>query len=584
MQWTLATLATSGLIFSFAAQAAPNQVTDAIAPEQSSGLASKQLVKAQNWMVTAANPLAAEAGAQILRDGGNAIDAMVTVQLMLGLVEPQSSGIGGGAFLVYWDAKQKALTTFDGRETAPLDATPRLFLDSAGQPLKFYDAVVGGRSVGTPGTVKLLWETHRLYGKMAWARLIEPVVKLAQEGFEVSPRLATLIADDQQRLSRFPATKAYFFQPDGSPLTAGTVLKNPEYAATLSAIAQRGDKAFYQGEIAEDIVHTVQTAMGNPGVLAQHDFDAYQIKQRAAVCAPYQSYQVCGMGPPSSGALTVGQILALTEQYDLKGWGASSAKSWQVIGDASRLAFADRGLYMADQDYVPMPTEGLLDSGYLAQRAKLIQPGKALTSAEAGTPPWQHAMLQSPDQSIELPSTSHFNIVDRDGNVVSITTTIENAFGSRLFVRGFLLNNELTDFSFATHDNGRPIANRLEPGKRPRSSMAPTIVLHNEQPYLAIGSPGGSRIIGYVAQALIAHLQWGMDIQSAINQPHVLNRFGETDVEQGTQAEQLKPELEKMGVKVAVRDLNSGLHAIRITAQGLEGAADPRREGVAIGE
>lgn len=324
--------------------------------------------------------------------------------------------------------------------------------------------------------------------------------------------------------------------------------------------------------------------MGNPGVLAQHDFDAYQIKQRAAVCAPYQSYQVCGMGPPSSGALTVGQILALTEKYDLKGWGASSAKSWQVIGDASRLAFADRGLYMADQDYVPMPTEGLLDPGYLAQRAKLIQPGKALTSAEAGTPPWQHAMLQSPDQSIELPSTSHFNIVDRDGNVVSITTTIENAFGSRLFVRGFLLNNELTDFSFATHDNGRPIANRLEPGKRPRSSMAPTIVLHNEQPYLAIGSPGGSRIIGYVAQALIAHLQWGMDIQRAIDQPHVLNRFGETDVEQGTQAEQLKPELEKMGVKVAVRDLNSGLHAIRITAQGLEGAADPRREGVAIGE
>lgn len=584
MQWTLATLATSGLIFTCAAQAAPNQVTDAIAPEQSSGIEHKQLVKAQKWMVTAANPLAAEAGAEILRQGGNAIDAMITVQLMLGLVEPQSSGIGGGAFLVYWDADKKALTTFDGRETAPLDATPQLFLDNQGKPLQFYDAVVGGRSVGTPGTVKLLWETHRQYGKMAWARLIDPVIKLAEQGFEVSPRLATLIAEDQQRLSRFPATKAYFFDADGSPLTAGTLLKNPDYAATLNAIAQRGDKAFYQGDVADDIVKTVQSAPGNPGVLTQRDFDAYQIKQRDAVCAPYQSYEVCGMGPPSSGALTVGQILALTEKYDLKGWGASSAQSWQVIADASRLAFADRGLYMADQDYVPMPTQGLLDSGYLAERARLIQPGKALTSAQAGNPPWQHAIQRSPDQSIELPSTSHFNIVDADGNVVSMTTTIENAFGSRLFVRGFLLNNELTDFSFATHDDGRPIANRLEPGKRPRSSMAPTLVLHNGQPYLAIGSPGGSRIIGYVAQALIAHLQWDMDIQSAINQPHVLNRFGETDVEQGTAAEKLKPALEKMGVKVAVRDLNSGLHAIRITPQGLEGAADPRREGVAIGE
>nr|WP_194575171.1 gamma-glutamyltransferase [Vibrio anguillarum] len=572
------------LIFAVSAQAASDQAADAFAPEQSSGFEQKQLVKAKHWMVTAANPLATEAGADILRQGGNAIDAMVTTQLMLGLVEPQSSGIGGGSFLVYWDAKKKALTTFDGRETAPLNATPNLFLDSTGKPLQFYDAVVGGRSVGTPGTVKLLWETHHQYGKLEWARLIEPVAKLAEQGFEVSPRLATLIAEDKERLSRFPATKAYFFDAQGDPLKTGTLLKNPEYAATLNAIAKHGAKAFYQGDIAKDIIYTVQNAAGNPGVLAQQDFDTYQVKQREPICAPYQSYQVCGMGLPSSGALTVGQILSITEQYDLKGWGAKEVNSWQVLGDASRLAFADRGLYMADQDYVPVPTQGLLDKSYLAERAQLIQPGKALTSAEAGNPPWHNAQLRSPDQSIELPSTSHFNIVDREGNVVSYTTSIENAFGSRLFVRGFLLNNELTDFSFATHSDGRPIANRLEPGKRPRSSMAPTVVLHNNQPYLAIGSPGGSRIIGYVAQALIAHLQWGMDIQAAISQPHVLNRFGEMELEKGTQAEQFKPALESMGAKVAIRDLNSGLHAIRITEQGLEGAADPRREGVAIGE
>ncbi|EMS7706750.1 TPA: gamma-glutamyltransferase [Vibrio cholerae] len=584
MNWTHTPLALSALMFAMAAQATPNQATDAVAPEQATGFEHKSLVKAKNWMVTAANPLASEAGASILRQGGNAIDAMVTTQLMLGLVEPQSSGIGGGSFLVYWDAKKKALTTFDGRETAPLNATPELFLDSTGQPMKFYDAVVGGRSVGTPGTVKLLWETHRQYGKLEWARLIEPVAKLAEQGFEVSPRLAALIAEDKERLGRFPATKAYFFDAQGEPLKAGTLLKNPDYAATLKAIAQQGASAFYQGDIAKDIIATVQNAPGNPGVLAQQDFDTYQVKQRAPVCATYQSYQVCGMGLPSSGGLTVGQILTLTEQYDLKGWGAQDVKSWQVLGDASQLAFADRGLYMADQDYVPVPTQGLLDKAYLAERAKLIQPGKALTSAPAGNPPWHHAQLRSPDQSIELPSTSHFNIVDREGNVVSFTTSIENAFGSRLLVRGFLLNNELTDFSFATQSEGRPIANRLEPGKRPRSSMAPTIVLQDNQPYLAIGSPGGSRIIGYVAQALIAHIQWDMDIQAAINQPHVLNRFGEIELEQGTSAELFKPALESLGSKVGIKELNSGLHAIRITAQGLEGAADPRREGIAIGE
>ena len=582
MQWKLKFLTTCLLATSATTWA--NQAADSVAPEHSSGLENKQLVTVKEWMVTAANPIATQAGADILAKGGNAIDAMVTTQLMLGLVEPQSSGIGGGAFLVYWDAKSQQLTTYDGRETAPLDATPRLFQDDNGEPLKFYDAVVGGRSVGTPGTVKLMWDTHQKYGKLAWTDLIQPVVDVAKQGFEISPRLATLIEKDAERLSRFATTKAYFFNSDGLPKTAGTLLKNPEYAATLTAIAKGGAQAFYQGKIAEDIIETVQSAPGNPGVLAQKDFNAYSIKQRDAVCSAYQSFDVCGMGPPSSGALTVGQILAITENFDLKAWGPDNAKSWQVIADASRLAFADRGMYMADEDFVPMPTQGLLDKEYLKQRAQLIQPGKALESVSAGSPPWSYAQRQSMDESIELPSTSHFNVVDKQGNVVSITTTIENAFGSRLMTNGFLLNNELTDFSFRSHKEGKPIANRLEPGKRPRSSMAPTIIMQDDKPYMAIGSPGGSRIIGYVAQAIIAHTQWGMDIQQATNQPHLLNRFGTLDVEQGTSAEKFKPQLEEMGFKVNVRDLNSGLHAILLQDNQLQGAADPRREGTAIGK
>ncbi|MEF1311964.1 gamma-glutamyltransferase [Vibrio mytili] len=588
MRWTFNRLVLSGLFltspFILTGQVRANQTSDSVAPEHSTGIEQKQIVKAKDYMVTAANPLATQAGANVLAQGGNAIDAMVAVQLMLGLVEPQSSGIGGGAFLVYWNDETQKLTTYDGRETAPLAATPTLFLDENSQPLQFYDAVVGGRSVATPGTVKLLWDTHQKYGKLDWEKIIQPIITQAEQGFKVSPRLASLIETDAERLSRFPATKAYFFNSDGSPKSEGTLLKNPEYAQTLSAIAKQGAQAFYHGDIAKDIIETVQTAPGNPGVLAQPDFDTYQIKQRDPVCAAYQSYDICGMGPPSSGALTIGQILSLTEQYDLKGWGANSIKSWQVLADASLLAFADRGKYMADQDYVPMPTEGLLDKDYLKQRAKLIQVGKALNKVEAGNPPWSHAMNLSMDESIELPSTSHFNIVDKQGNVVSMTTTIENAFGSRLMVRGFLLNNELTDFSFRTHINGTPIANRLEPGKRPRSSMAPTIMMKDKKPYMAIGSPGGSRIIGYVAQTIIAHTQWDMNIQQAINQPRLLNRFGTLDIEKGTSAINLQPEMEKMGFTTEIRDLNSGLHAIRITPDGLEGAADPRREGIAIGK
>ncbi|WP_087018249.1 gamma-glutamyltransferase [Thaumasiovibrio subtropicus] len=559
------------------------QAADDIAPELSSGVSDKQAVNASQFMVASANPLATEAGYAVLKKGGSAIDAMVAVQTMLGLVEPQSSGLGGGAFLVYYNAEKQQLTSYDGRETAPLAATPELFLDDKGQPLAFFDAVVGGRSVGTPGTVKLMADLHQQYGNQPWAELLQPALLTAQQGFKVSPRLAGAIAADQKRLSRYPDTRAYFFTAEGQPLAEGHRLKNPDYAKTLTQLAKEGADAFYHGQIARDIVHRVQHADGNPGVLALRDFAAYEIKQRDVICAPYQQYEICGMGPPSSGALTIGQILGIVSQFDLKTLGPNNPISWQIIGDASRLAFADRGNYMADTDFVPMP-EGLLDPDYLKSRAALINQGKALTDVSAGSPPWQTPVARQTLPAIELPSTTHIVIIDAKGNIVSMTSTIENGFGSRLMSNGFLLNNELTDFAFAPVKTGHLIANRVEPGKRPRSSMAPTIVMKDDQPYMAIGSPGGSRIIGYVTNALIRHLTWDMDIQQAISAPHALNRFGTYDIEAGTAAEYLLEPLETMGFKVNVRDLNSGLQAILLDGKGLVGAADPRREGIAMGE
>ena len=584
MQWkasTLALLVSASLI---APASFATQTTDNIAPEAATGLTKQNLVEGKDWMIASANPYASEAGAKMLRKGGNAIDAMVATQLVLGLVEPQSSGIGGGAFLVYWDAKKNALTTFDGRETAPLEVTPQLFQDKNGEPLKFYDAVVGGRSVGTPGTVKLMWDTHQKLGKLDWKTLLEPAIKLAKNGFTVSPRLATLVDNDQEFLQRSPAAKAYFFNKNGSPIKAGQQLKNPDYAKTLQAISEQGAKAFYQGKIAQDIVNTVRNETSNPGVLNLIDFTAYQVKEREPVCAPYRQYAICGMGPPSSGALALGQIMGVLSHYPISEMGKDNVQSWRLLGDASRLAFADRGKYMADSDYVPMPTQGLLDKEYLEKRAELLKGKTALTETSAGSPPWSHANNYALDEAIELPSTSHFSIVDKDRNVVSITTTIENGFGSRLMVGGFLLNNELTDFSFRSHVDGVPIANRIEPGKRPRSSMAPTIVMEDNKPYMAIGSPGGSQIIGYVAKTLVAHLDWGLNLQQAIDLPNMNNRFGAFEIEKDTTAEAWVPKLEKLGFKVQVKALNSGVQAIKLRGDSLVGAADPRREGKVVAQ
>jgi gamma-glutamyltranspeptidase / glutathione hydrolase len=583
---TVSAALSASLVLGVASGADAQQASDVTAPERATGTAKAERVEAKDFMVAAANPLAAEAGREVIAKGGNAIDAMVAVQTVLGLVEPQSSGLGGGAFLVYYDAASGKLTTFDGRETAPMAATPKLFLDPQGQPLKFMDAVVGGRSVGTPGLVRLMEDVHKRYGKAEWASLLEPAETLAREGFAVSPRLASLIASAGDSLKKYDGPRNYFYDQSGAPLKVGAVLKNPDYAKTLSAIATGGSAAFYRGRIAEDIVRTVQGASDNPGVLSPSDLANYSIKEREPVCFSYRALDVCGMGPPSSGGIAVGQILGLAENFDLKALGPDAVESWRIIGDAQRLAFADRERYVADTDFMPLPIKGLLDKTYLGERAKLLDGDKALAkdAVKAGEPEWDHALLFGRDAAIELPSTSHFSIVDKAGNVVSMTTTIENGFGSRLMTNGFLLNNELTDFSFKTHDNGLPVANRVEPGKRPRSSMAPTIVMKDGKPLLSIGSPGGSQIIGYVAQALIAYVDWGMPVEDVVAQPHLVNRFGTYDIEAGTSAERLSDPLKALGYEVKAAEMTSGLHAIEIKDNGLVGSADPRREGVAVGD
>ena len=594
-------LATTAILLALAAPLHAQQATDAVDPEAAAGagafeglspaaraaLEAKEAgrpVEASEWMVAAANPLAVEAGARVLREGGTAADAMVAVQAVLGLVEPQSSGLGGGAFLVWYDAETGALTTLDGRETAPLAATPTLFQTADGETMGFYDAVVGGLSVGTPGTPRLMEEAHRRWGSANWGGLFDEAIALAEDGFAVSPRLAALVAEEREdgRLEVDPTARDYFY-PGGTPLAAGDTLTNAPYAATLRRIAAEGADAVYEGAIAEGIVSTVRGA-ATPGLLSAEDLARYEVVERPAVCAAYRGLDVCGMGPPSSGALTVGQILGMMDGFDLPALGPDSPEAWRLLGDASRLAFADRGRYMADSDFVPMPTEGLVAPGYLEGRAELLRGDDALPEVSPGTPEWDHAMLWADDRSLELPSTSHISIVDAAGNALSMTTTIENGFGSRLMTNGFLLNNELTDFSFETHEDGYPIANRVEPGKRPRSSMSPTIVMEDGAPVLVIGSPGGSRIIGYVAQAIVNHVDFGMDVQEAVAAPHLVNRFGTFDLEEGTAAADLQGPLEELGFETEVRELTSGLHAIAVTEGGLLGGADPRREGIALGE
>jgi len=556
------------------------------APERPSGWTDKAPVTARHWMVAAANPLAVDAGYRILKQGGNAVDAAIAVQLVLGLTEPQSSGLGGGAFMLLHDAKTNKLIAYDGRETAPAAATPDRFMKD-GKPMSFYDAVVGGKSVGVPGTVRLLETVHRQHGRMKWVDLFAPAIALAEGGFAVSPRLNAMVATEKY-LDQ-PRAKAYFLGADGKPLPVGTVLKNPAYAATLRKLAAGGADAFYSGEIARDVVDTANTHPTNPGDLTLADLANYKVKVREAVCDSYREYRVCGMPLPSSGGLTVLQMLKMLEPYDLRAMGPASFWSVHFMSEAGRLAYADRGVYEADPAFYTPPA-GLLDETYLLSRSALIKSDSSMGRAKPGNPPEKIAparkVAYGEDTALEFPSTSHISIVDKYGNAVAMTTTIEDAFGSRLMTQsGFLLNNELTDFSFAPTEDGKPVANRVEAGKRPRSSMSPTIIYDKAgRVVIVAGSPGGSAIINYVAKTLIGIIDWDLNPQAAIALPNFGSRNGPTELEKDTSIVVLEPKLKALGADVRVMDHTSGLQAIQRTNTGWIGGADPRREGIVKGD
>ena len=536
----------------------------------------------RNHAVSVSHPLAARAALDMLNEGGGAVDAAIAAQMVMTLVEPQSSGIGGGGFLLRFDGKTNGIETYDGRETAPASAREDMFLDARGGPIPYRDAILGGRAVGVPGVVRMLEMAHKDHGRLPWARLFQPAIRLARDGFPISERLARQIAGDRH-LRKVPAAKAYFFDGD-APKPAGAILKNPDLADTLERIAEKGADAFYSGGLARAIADAVTQAPVHPAVMTLADISSYQAKKRPAVCAPYRGYTVCGMGPPSSGGLAVAQTLGLLDHFPLSDGGPDNARALHLIAEAERLAFADRAAYVGDSDVVPVPIKGMVDPGYLAERARLIDPAKAMDGlVDPGHPPGAETAYRGPGDPLKGLSTAHMSIVDRFGNAISFTTTVESAFGARLMVRGFLLNNQLTDFSFRPEWRGKPAPNRVAPGKRPRSSMSPTIVLDRGGRFLmAVGSPGGSRIIGYTARAVLGVLAWDLGMQGAVDLPHVMNRGGATEVE-----EALIPaiaDLKAMGHQVEVGRMISGLQGILRTRDGLTGGADRRREGVVLGD
>jgi gamma-glutamyltranspeptidase/glutathione hydrolase len=567
-------------------------------PEAASGLTAKPGWATRKFAVAAANPLATDAGYQVLRAGGSAIDAAIAVQMVLTLVEPQSSGIGGGAFLLHSNGRE--VEAFDGRETAPSAVDERLFLGADGKPLAFYDAVVGGRSVGVPGTLRMLEAAHRQHGKLPWAALFQPAITLAENGFRVSPRLNTLLKAEQH-LKKDPVAAAYFYQANGEPHAVGHTLRNPELATVLRRVAADGSRAFYEGDVARAIVDKVQKHPSNPGRMVLSDLAAYQPKKRAPLCHDYnaqgRAYRVCGFPPPSSGAIAVGQILGIlnhTPAPTLQLQDGLPTADWlHLYTEASRLAFADRAQYVADPDFVQPPGGSwmsLLAPAYLAERARLIQPnGPSMKTAQPGTPPPVAAYAPMPEQPEY--GTSHISIVDAHGNALAMTTTIEDQFGARQMVRGFLLNNELTDFSFAPADaQGRPIANRVQAGKRPRSSMAPTLVFDKltNQLVMTGGSPGGALIIHFTAKTIYSVLNWGLTPQQAIDLPNFASLNGPTLLEDKRFPPATVEALRARGAEVREQAMTSGLQAITVgNAHGtpvLLGGADPRREGIVMGD
>ena len=587
-----------------------------VLPEGSSSPSSKPGWATKNFAVAAANPLAVQAGYQILQAGGSAVDAAVAVQMVLTLVEPQSSGIGGGAFLLHFNGR--LTEAFDGRETAPAAVHERLFMGADNKPLSFQAAAVGGRAVGTPGTVRMLELAHRQYGKLAWKRLFEPAIALAEGGFKISARMSTLLARESL-LKQDPVAAEYFYDGQGKAWPQGHVLKNPELGAVFRRLAAQGSRALHLGDIAQAIVAKVQKHPSNPGVLSLADLAGYQAKKRAPLCFDHtvqathstgskrKTYLICGMPPPSSGAIAMGQILGILGNQHAESFPPeqnagelSPSADWlHLYTEASRLAFADRALYLGDPDFVAPPAghwTSLLEPSYLASRAQLIASGpgaKRMESAPPGMPLGIQSSLAPMPEQPEY-GTSHISIVDAQGHALAMTTTIEDGWGARQMVNrgkglagGFLLNNELTDFSFSPTDRqGSPIANRVQPGKRPRSSMSPTLVFDRAtgQLVLSVGSPGGAYIIHFTTKTLYGVLHWRLDAQAAINLPNFAAFQGPTLLEAQRFSAATIQALKARDHSVIELPLASGIQALQTTAHGLFGGADPRREGVVMGE
>jgi gamma-glutamyltranspeptidase/glutathione hydrolase len=554
------------------------------APEAPSGLAAKQSAVGTRFMVSAAHPLAVDAGYEVLKRGGSAIDAAVAIQLVLGLVEPQSSGLGGGAFIVHYSAADRRVRAYDGRETAPAAARPERFLVMFGRPMGFFEAILSGRSVGVPGTVAVLELAHRNHGRLAWSELAAPAVELAERGFPLSPRLHAQLARDRF-LRRDPYAARYFYEGDGRPKAVGTILRNPEYAATVREVAAGGAAAFYQGPIARDIATAVQKHPVEPGDLTVADLERYRAKEREPVCGAFRAYRVCGMPPPSSGGIAVLQVLGILERLPKTDYAHDPLTAVHLFAEAGRLAYADRDRYVADPDFVDVPVAGLIAEDYLAERAALVAPDRSMRRATAGHPRRAPPLSRVDGAALELEATTHLSVVDAEGNAVALTSSIEFAFGNHRFVRGFLLNNQLTDFAFRPQEDGVFVANRVEGGKRPRSSMSPTLVFDGDgRLVLVAGSPGGHAIINYVARVVLATLDWKVGLQDALDGPNFGSRNGPTELERGTPVEALRARLGAMGHEVRVIDMTSGTHAIQRVGEAWIGAADPRRDGIARGE
>lgn len=570
--WGVALL---GLICGYAWAELPDQ------PESSTGRTPKTEARGRLFMAVTAHPLATDAAVEILRAGGTAADAAIAAQLVLNLVEPQSSGLGGGGFLLYHDVRQNKLRAYDGRETAPAAARPERFLGADGKSLPFFEAAVGGRSVGVPGLPALLDLVYRNHGRTLWPRLFAPALRLAVEGFPLSPRLHKLLAEDRF-LRDDPVARRLYYEADGRPKPIGAQIVNRAYGFVLLALAQHGTKIFYEGPIAHDIVAAVRSHAKNPGDLSEADFVAYKPVEREPVCGErLGGYRVCGMPPPSSGGVAVLQMLTFAE--GLAGRAPQSPDSVHRFAESGRLTFADRARHMADPAFFDVPVKALLAPAYLAARAQLIRAEASMGRATAGELSSKQSL--GDDAAAELPATTHLSIVDSEGNAVSLTSSIEAVFGSRIMVHGFLLNNQLTDFSFRPEEGGKPVANRVEAGKRPLSSMAPTVI-YDQAGRLAgvLGSPGGSQIINYVAKTVLALLAWNLTPGEAVALSHFGSRNGPTELERGTDAERLRPALEKLGHAVTIHDMTSGLSVIVRRGDEWVGAADPRREGMARGE